>query len=188
MIAGVIYALLVLVIVIPFLEPIDTFLITSNYGPLVALTVGFAMCYYYPSLKQWSTARGDTTIITGTVVGFSVGAYLSHGLGLLARPAEPPLYDIQFPNALGYLHVLVRTPIGILMFFACRYILKRSLLRVICSLNGLDWRDPASKKLKAVELPYYYLSYFVLGVDIAFLSPVIFRLLNIERDYTYTEL
>lgn len=187
-IAGVIYSLLCLFSVIPILEPLDTFLITSPYAPFVALTVGFAMCYYYPSLKQWSTARGDTTIIIGTVVGFSVGAFLNNEFGLLERPAEPPLYDIQFPNALGYLHAIVRTPIGIGMFVACRYVLKRSLLRVICSLNSLDWRDPASKQLKCVELPYYYLSYFVLGIDIAFLSPLVFRLLNIERDYTFTEL
>lgn len=146
------------------------------------------MCYYYPSVKQWSTARGDTTIIIGTVCGFSVGAFLNNQFGFWVRPSEPPLYDILFPNALGYLHLVVRTALGILMFLACRYILKKSLLRLICHLNRLDYQDPASKKLKCVELPYYYLSYFVLGTNIAFMSPFVFRMLNIERDERYTEL
>jgi sphingosine-1-phosphate phosphatase 1 len=163
-------------------------MITSNYAPFVALGCGFAMCYYYPSLKQWSTARGDTTIIIGTVAGFSVGAYLNNHLGYLERPAEPPLYDIHFPNALGYVFGVVRTILGLLMFLACRQILKKSLLRFICYLNGRDYKDPQSKRLKAVELPYNYFSYFVLGMNIAFMSPFVFRLLNIERDYSYTEL
>lgn len=183
-----IYSLLVLFLVIPILEPIDTFMLTCHYAPFVALSVGFAMCYYYPSVKQWSTARGDTTIIIGTVCGFSVGAFLNNQFGFWVRPSEPPLYDILFPNALGYLHLVVRTALGILMFLACRYILKKSLLRLICHLNRLDYQDPASKKLKCVELPYYYLSYFVLGTNIAFMSPFVFRMLNIERDERYTEL
>lgn len=163
-------------------------MLTCHYAPFVALSVGFAMCYYYPSVKQWSTARGDTTIIIGTVCGFSVGAFLNNQFGFWVRPSEPPLYDILFPNALGYLHLVVRTALGILMFVACRYILKKSLLRLICHLNRLDYQDPASKKLKCVELPYYYLSYFVLGTNIAFMSPFVFRMLNIERDERYTEL
>lgn len=187
-IAGVIYSLLVLFLAIPVLEPLDTFMITTWYAPFVALVGGFVMCYCYPALKQWSTARGDTTIIIGTVVGFAVGAHLNNRLGLLERPAEPPLYDIHFPNAVGYVHAVLRTTLGILMFFACHFVLKRSLLKLICRLNGLDPRDPASKRTKVVELPYYYLSYFVIGTNIAFISPVVFRLLNIERDYSFTEL
>lgn len=180
--------MLVLILVIPILEPIDKFMMENDYSPFIALVVGFAMCYYYPSLKQWSTARGDTTIIIGTVVGFSVGAYLNYHFGLWIKPSEPPLYDIHFPNALGYLFAVIRTFLGLTMFIVVRQLLKKSFLRLLCYLNGLDYKDPASKQRQIIELPYNYFSYFVLATNIAFTSPLLFRLLNIERDYSYTEL
>ncbi len=181
--------MLVLVLVMPILEPIDTFMLENPMSPCIALTVGFLLCMFYPSLKQWSTARGDTTIIIGTVVGFSIGSYLNNYLGFLNRPDEPPLYDIHFPNALGYVLGVLRTILGLLVLFATRQIFKSSLLRIMCYLNGVSPADSAEiKKEKKIELPYYYFTYFAMGLNIAFTSPYLFRLLNIERDYSYTEL
>ena len=62
------------------------------------------------------------------------------------------------------------------------------LLRLICYYHKLDYKDEQSKKEKKVELPYYYLTYLTIGLNITFTSPATFRLLNIARDYTYTEL
>ena len=135
-----------------------------------------------------STARGDTTIIMGTVSGFAVSSYLNYHFGLLNKPAEPPLYDIRFPNAFGYVLGLVRTLIGLLSLLATRQLCKASLLRLLCAWNGLDPADPASKREKCIELPYNFFAYMAIGVNIAFGSPYLFRLLNIERDYSYTEL
>jgi sphingosine-1-phosphate phosphatase 1 len=187
-IAGTLYALLVLIIVMPILEPIDTFMIENNYSPYLTLIVGYALCHFYPSLKQWSTARGDTAIIIGSVVGFSVGAYLNNNFGFLNKPDEPPLYEIRFPNAIGYVFGVVRTILGLVILLAIRQIAKLSLFSFLCKINGLDPKSPDTKKEKKIELPYYYFSYFAIGVNVAFFSPYLFRLLNIERDYSYTEL
>lgn len=155
---------------------------------MITLTLGFSLCYYYPSLKKWSTARGDTTIIIGTVVGFSVGSFLNSRFGFLNRPDEPPLYDIHFPTAFGYILAVVRTVLGLLSLLATRQFFKSSVLRLLCFLNGMDSSDPACKQVKKIELPYYYITYFFIGLNTSFMSPFMFRLLNIERDYSFTEL
>jgi sphingosine-1-phosphate phosphatase 1 len=187
-IAGVLYSMLILLLVMPVLEPIDEFMLENSLSPMIAVTSGFVLCHLYPSLKQWSTARGDTVIIIGTVVGFSVGSFLNNKLGLLARPTEPPLYDIQFPDAVGYALGVLRTFLGLCVLLAIRQFFKFSLLRFLCHVYGLDYSDAKSKREKRVELPYNYLTYFAVGLNIAFASPYLFCLLGIERDYSYTEL
>lgn len=187
-VAGVLYAILVLLLVIPILEPIDNFMIENSLSPYLTFGIGYLVCHFYPSLKQWSTARGDTSIIIGTVVGFSIGSYLNNEFGFLNRPNEPPLYDIHFPNAIGYILGIFRTILGLLMILATRQFFKSSLLKFLCYIHGLDYKDSESKKIKKIELPYYYLTYFAIGLIISFGAPFVFRMLKIERDYSYTEL
>lgn len=62
------------------------------------------------------------------------------------------------------------------------------LLRLLCLTNGLNYKDPASKKEKKIELPFNYITYIAIGLHISFLAPFVFRLLDMQRDYSYTEL
>ncbi len=163
-------------------------MIENPYSPLITLVAGWALCHYYPSLKRWSTARGDTTIIIGTVVGFSVGSFLNNRFGFLSKPHQPPLYDVHFPNFVGYIFGVVRTIIGLAILVAIRQLFKASLLKFLCKWYGQDPKDPACKQEKKIELPYNYITYFSMGLNIAFISPALFRMLGIERDYSYTEL
>ena len=163
-------------------------MLENPFSPLISLTTGFILCHLYPSLKKWSTARGDTVIIIGTVVGFTVGSFLNNKLGLLVKPVDPPLYQIHFPNALGYFFGVVRTIIGLIVLLLIRQLFKSSLLRFLCHIHKLDYKNPTSKQQKKIELPYNYLTYFAIGLNIAFASPYLFCLLGIQRDYSYTEL
>ena len=163
-------------------------MLENPFSPIIALSLGFFLCHLYPSLKKWSTARGDTVIIIGTVVGFTVGSFLNNKLGLLAKPAEPPLYDIHFPNALGYFFGVIRTLLGLIVLLLIRQFFKSSLLRFLCHIHKLDYKDSRSKQQKKIELPYNYLTYFAVGLNIAFVSPYLFTVLGIQRDYSYTEL
>ena len=185
-IAGVLYSTLILLVAIPALERMDAFLVESAAAPLVAILVGYTVCYCYPALKQWSSARGDTTIIIGTVVGFTIGANLANAFGYLMRPSEPPLYDINFH--INYVHCVVRTCLGVAVLVATRQVLKKIVLRALCALYGRDARDPASKREFEIELPYYFFTYLVIGINVSFVSPVLFHKLGIQRDYRYTEL
>ncbi len=180
--------MIILTLVIPFLDSVDRFQLTNSAAPFIVFMIGLSLCHFYPSLKRWSTARGDTTIIIGVVVGFSIGSYLNYYSGFLIQPVLPPLYDIKYPNRIGYFLGIVRTILGMLTLLATRTLFKLVLLRIICFYHKLDYKDEKSKKEKKVELPYYYLTYIAIGFNITFTSPVTFRLLNIARDYTYTEL
>ena len=187
-IAGVLYSTLMLVLMLPFLEPLDKFIIHYDYSPLVSIIFGYLICYFYPSLKQWSTARGDTTIIIGSVVGFSIGSFINHYLGFIAKPSAPPLYDIRYPNTIGYFNGVLRTMLGLFILFVVRQFFKKTLLKFLCRLNGLKSTDPACKQNKSIELPYNYITYLAIGNTIAFGAPLVFRQLGINRDYSYTEL
>ena len=106
-------------------------------------------------------------------------------MGLLERPITPPIYSIIAPD-LGY--CFLRTLIGLLIIYATRQIVKTVVLRSTCSFYGLDWKHPDVKRSGQVEMPYYYLTYFAIGFNIAFTCPLAFRAMGINRDYSYTEL
>lgn len=139
----------------------------------------------YPSLKQWSTARSDTTVILGSAFGLCSATTAMHKIGLLQKPLTPPLYAIIPPNL--WLCV-VRTILGMICVFTVRQTVKTIVLRVTCAIYGLDWKNPESKRLAKVEMPYYYLTYYAMGFSISFICPIVFRALGINRDYSYTEL
>jgi len=187
-IAGSLYSILILVIVLPFLDRIDHFQLTNPYAPYLLMALGLAVCYFYPSLRQWSTARGDTTIIISVVVGFSIGSRFGYLLGFVEKPDFPPLYDINFPTTLGYMLLILRTFIGLVMLVLTRHLNKEFLLRFLCWWHKLNPKDPEAKRQKKIELPYYYVTYLMIGINVAFTSPFVFRYFGIARDYTYTEL
>ncbi|CAF0800965.1 unnamed protein product [Adineta ricciae] len=184
-VAGTLYALLLVYIMFPYVDSIDDFQLTHSFSPILNFCLGILLIKCYPSLKQWSTARSDTTVILGSAFGLCSATTAMHQIGLLQRPLTPPLYSIIAPN-LGL--CIIRTILGMLFIYATRQIVKTVVLRVTCAIYGLDWKNPESKRYAKVEMPYYYLTYFAIGFNISFTCPLIFRALGINRDYSYTEL
>ncbi|CAF1360025.1 unnamed protein product [Rotaria magnacalcarata] len=184
-IAGTIYALILIFIMFPYVDSIDNFQLTHSFAPILNFSIGILLIKCYPSLKLWSTARSDTTVILGSAFGLCSATTAMHQIGLLEKPLTPPLYSIIAPN-LGL--CIVRTILGMIFIYATRQIVKTVVLRVTCSIYGLDWKNPESKRLAKVEMPYYYLTYFAIGFNISFTCPLFFRAIGINRDYSYTEL
>jgi sphingosine-1-phosphate phosphatase 1 len=188
-IVGVIYALVLLVLLMPLLETFDMFVMKNQYSAFILFPLGFLICYSYPTLKRWSTTRKDTVVALGTLMGFLIGSCLNNTIGLLVKPDVPPLYDIKFPGyPLGYVAVMARSLLGIAVLALTRDLSKRFLRVYLCKIFKQDVNDPISFQKKRIELPLYYLTYFFLGFNVTFTSPYLFRLLNIERDYSFTEL
>jgi len=188
-IAGVLYGVFVLLLTLPILEPIDNFIM--NYEPAsisILIPLGLLICYSYPKVKRWSTTRSDTSIVIGCVVGFSIGASLNNYIGLLNKPDKPPLYDIRYPDAFGWTVVVFRTILGMAILVANRQILKPVWKRILCAVFFQDREDIECLRKKRIEIPLSYLTYLILGFNVTFSSPYLFRMLNIERDYSYTEL
>ena len=147
--------------------------------------MGIILIKCYPSLKQWSTARSDTTVILGSTFGLLSGGTLLNSIGLLERSLTPPIYSITVPN-LGL--CFMRIIIGLTITFATRLIVKIVVLRITCAIYGLDSKDPDIRRLAKVEMPYYYLTYFAVGFNIYFTCSTVFHALKINRNNSYTEL
>ena len=169
----------------PYVNAIDDFAMNFAFSPIVIFALGIFLIKCYPSLKQWSTARSDTTVIIGSTSGVFTAGTLMNQLGLLERPLTPPVYSIIAPD-LGL--CILRTIIGLLLIYATRQIVKTFVLRSTCYFYGLDWKNPEIKRLAQVEMPYYYLTYFAIGFNISLTCPLLFRAMGINRDYSYTEL
>jgi hypothetical protein len=106
-------------------------------------------------------------------------------MGLLERPLTPPIYPIIAPD-LGL--CVLRTTVGLVIVYATRQIVKTVVLRSTCAVYGLDWKNPEIKRFAKVEMPYYYLTYYAIGFSVAFICPLVYRAVGINRDYSYTEL
>jgi sphingosine-1-phosphate phosphatase 1 len=169
----------------PYVNTIDDFILNFTFAPIVSFSLGVFLIKCYPSLKQWSTARSDTTVILGSTFGLLSATTIMNQMGLLERPLTPPIYSIIAPD-LGL--CILRTIIGLIIIYATRQIVKTFVLRSTCSFYGLDWKNPEIKRFAQVEMPYYYLTYFAIGFNIAFTCPLAFRAMGINRDYSYTEL
>jgi sphingosine-1-phosphate phosphatase 1 len=169
----------------PYVDRIDNFQLNFSFSPILNFCIGVFLVKCYPSVKQWSTARSDTTVILGSAFGLCSATTAMHKIGLLQRPLTPPIYSIIAPNL--WL-CLVRTILGMIFIVVTRKIVQTIVLRITCAIYGLDWKDPESKRLAKVEMPYYYLTYFFIGFNVSFTCPLLFRALGINRDYSYTEL
>ena len=164
---------------------IDNFILNFAFAPVFFFLLGIFLIKCYPSVRQWSTARSDTTVILGSTFGLFCATTIMNQMGLLERPLTPPIYAI-IPPDIGL--CILRTIIGLVLVYATRQIVKTVVLRSTCSFYGLDYNNPEIKRLAQVEMPYYYLTYFAIGFNTIFLCPLTFRALGINRDYSYTEL
>lgn len=169
----------------PYVHIIDDFQLNFSFSPVLNFLLGILLIKCYPSIKQWSTARSDTTVILSSTFGLCSATTAMHQIGLLQQPLTPPIYAIVLPN-LGL--CIVRTFLGMLMIYVTRLVMKTIVLRATCAVYGLDWKNPESKRLAKVEMPYYYLTYFAIGFNVSFTCPLVFRAIGINRDYSYTEL
>ena len=177
LVGGVGVSLIIFIMSSMFLESIDNFLMGSSFGPLIALATVIFMLYIYPVEKgRWSIDRGDTAAILGVGLGVFMGCWLS-------KPMDDILTG-PFPVQLFSYHTIVmsvvRFVVGILLVIPTRFIMKMicfKILPVIMPTNGIE----EVRRRPLVELPYKIITYTSIGFNVAYLSPLVFNLINISR-------
>lgn len=176
-----------MVVLVPVVDLMDHWHLTSPFSPLVTLPVIIAMAKFYPKSDRWSPARGDTCVIMGAGAGILLGSWLNYQLGIITGPGLEPPFPIIWPefNVLGL--ALLRAVIGIICILSARAAGKIVVFSIVCYLRNLDPRDPKTRIRASVEVPYKLITYIGMGLTITFLSPVVFRFLHIERPTMYTE-
>ena len=170
---------------LPFVDRIYNFQLNVTLSPLLNFLIGIILMKCYPSLKQWSTARSDTTCILGSAFGLCSAATAMNQIGLLQKPLIPPLYSI-FAHKLCI--SVLRSILGMIILYATRQIVKTIVLWATSAIYGLNSRNPETKRFVKVEMPYYYLTYFAIGFNIIFTCPLVFHVIGINHDYSYTKL
>lgn len=92
--AGVLYSSLILLLFLPLLDCIDSFIELSAWAPLVVLGVPLTLAVLSFRLDAWSTSRGDTAQILGTGAGITLAAHVNRAMGYVREPLGGPLWVI----------------------------------------------------------------------------------------------
>ena len=179
---------------VPFVDTVDKFLIGHPHAVPVMVTMCIILCFLYPSLDKWSTARGDTTLVLGVFSGIYAGLWFTGKFHptdvdyfVTPEPEAPPFALALLPFAeIG--QALMRQVVGVAIVVVILTLLKMGILHALARVMGLDAKDPSTKRHFAVELPYKYVSYFLSATAATYLMPLLFLRLGIERPSYYSEI
>lgn len=176
-----------MLILVPLVDAIDQFHLKSPYSPFITIPTIVAMTLFYPKSDRWSPARGDTCVIMGAGAGILLGSWLNYQLGIIKGPGLPPPFPIMWPGFNVFGLALLRAAIGILCILAARGVGKVVVFSIVCYLHKCDPTDAKTRTQASVEVPYKLITYLGMGLTITFLSPLVFRMLSIERVTMFTE-
>lgn len=196
-VAGLLLASALMAIALPFADAIDAFVLTSAASPLCVLVCNVLLIYLYPETTVKVT-RGDTVTILGVGAGVAWGSWLNFQLGIIRGPPLPPPYRILWPTCEMAGLMLLRTCIGVSIVLATRATLKSFTYAVASQVLRLDDRSSteagettttasSDRRRLAVELSSTFVTYAAVAFNITYLSPTVFRFLNIERLTMFTE-
>lgn len=187
LLAGIFFASLLMAITAPFVDTIDTFLISHPNSLPVMVGSCIALCLLYPSLDKWSSARGDTTLSLAVFSGIYAGLWMTGALTDFQPEKDTPPFVLGLPTLSVAGYSLLRQVLGVIFLVTLLTVLKVIILKGLCCLFGYDPKDPNTKKHLHIELPYRYVSYFVSSLAAVYIMPLIFLKLNIARDSFYSE-
>lgn len=181
-ITGFLYSVLILAVLHPMLDDIDTFYLSHSYAPLVVLLVhvGFSLVAF--SLDTWSTSRGDTAQALATAAGAALACRLNHQLGLQPDPPEEAL-PLALPLIDGALltRSVMRILVGVAVLLAVRAAMKVVAIPLACKIFGVPSDDVRKARQHAqVELAYRFLVYGTVAYCCVCLVPLLFGLLGLS--------
>lgn len=127
-------------------------------------------------------------------MGIHIGAWCNYQFGYMQPATTLPPYNIIWPTY-GMLGLsLLRTILGLCGVMATRAFGKSISYAFVCILLGKDKTElrnsPNSLENRdktIVELCYKYFTFGLIGINIQYLLPNVFKMLNIHRPDLYTE-
>ncbi|XP_029453989.1 sphingosine-1-phosphate phosphatase 1 isoform X2 [Rhinatrema bivittatum] len=140
-IAGFLYAILIMVVFHPVLELIDNFNLTYKYAPLIIISLHLAMGIFSFTLDTWSTSRGDTAQILGSGAGIACGSHVNYMLGLTdplpdVLPFMPPVITVTLVGK-----AMLRFLIGVVILLMVRAVMKKLTIPLACKIFCLPCDD-----------------------------------------------
>lgn len=183
-IAGLTLVFILLPVVIPLVDNLDSFFLTHELGGFSLVASGILLCLCYPSGDRWTPARGDTFVIMGSAIGLNLGHWMNYQLGIIrGPPPSSPPYVVMWPTLAMSLLALVRQILGLVLVVLSKSVAKKLVTFVQARLQ-LQQHKPGV----ITELFTKFFSYVVVGFTVTHIAPNIFRNLNIERPTFHTEI
>uniref|UniRef100_A0A3P8W6L2 Sphingosine-1-phosphate phosphatase 1 n=1 Tax=Cynoglossus semilaevis TaxID=244447 RepID=A0A3P8W6L2_CYNSE len=181
-IVGVLYSALILLFFLPALELIDNFNLTCRYAPLIIISLHLGLGLFSFTLDTWSTSRGDTAQILGTGAGVALASHINYNLGLLPDPTPEQLPLVLPPLSMGLVGAaMIRIVVGVLVLVATRALMKALTIPLVCWVVGVPSQDVRkARQHMEVELPYRYIVYGTVGLNVLFLVPLLFTYLHLS--------
>ncbi|KAJ7412925.1 Sphingosine-1-phosphate phosphatase 1 [Pitangus sulphuratus] len=181
-IAGFLYAILILVVFHPVVDLIDNFNLTYKYAPLIIISLHLALGIFSFTLDTWSTSRGDTAQILGCGAGVACGSHVNHIVGL---QLDPPPHTL--PLSLSSLSVTVfgkailRLLIGVIVLLLTKVAMKKATIPLACKIFRIPHDDVRKARQRMeVELPYRYITYGMVGFSLMFIVPCLFHFIGLS--------
>ena len=175
---GIFIAVTMFILITPFLDYIDTLILTTKFYPVYILLAVVFLLYIYPvDSKRWTVDRGDMAAILGVGLGVTI-AYHLHGP--YSDDLDPGPFVVSIPSIQVASLSIVRFVVGILLLLPTRFVMKLlcfKLLPAIMPAHGV--RETAKRPL--VELPYKIITYGAIGFNAIYLCPIMFEVCNIAR-------
>lgn len=194
-VGGLLLAALLLPVLLPLVDAMDSFLISHPASPGLLVTTAITLMLLYPGSK-FSSAKEDTAVILGSATGLYLGAWLNFQMGWIRGPPIPPPYPVLWPSYEMFGLTLLRTIIGLTVVVATRAVAK-SLSYVIMKGIAVLLRKDRLKRAKEgqvsdlelfVKLGSKLITYGAIGLNVMCLAPSVFRYLDIERLTFHTEI
>lgn len=180
---------------IPLVDRLDYWLLTTSYAPLLILLVAILMVLVYPTSLKWTPTRGDTTMCVALYAGIQIGAWINYQSGYIQVPALPPPYPVMWPSHAMLGHLILRTVIGLCCVLATRALGKSVCYALACAFLGRDQHELKQSQNCLtnthkifVDLSSKFCMAFMIGVNIQYLLPNVFKLIGIGRPDFYTEI
>lgn len=174
-------AITLLMIIFPFLEPMDKLLSTNKYSCFILILTVLIMARLYPKSDRWSPARGDTCIVMGAALGIQLGSSLLSLLGVFKeRRYQTLATPIQWSDFYS-ISVFIRTIVGFVILILAKILAKLASYSSLCRIFRLDPNDITTKHNPLIEIPCKLITYTVTGLSITAFSPLMFRYLSIEK-------
>ncbi|KAJ8967489.1 hypothetical protein NQ314_002803 [Rhamnusium bicolor] len=194
-IVGLALAVLIMFPLVPTVDHLDDYFLTSPTAPFLLLVSSILMIVYYPNSGKWTPTRGDTTMILSVCVGIHIGAWLNYQTGLMTPTELSAPYIIMWPSYTMLGCLVLRTIIGFACVLLTKQICTSATYQFLCALlredvdNLKKSENTLQNKHKTiVELGCKYVYCAMIGFNTLYLLPQLFRFLRIERPTFFTEI
>lgn len=134
-------------------------------------------------------------MVVAVTAGIQIGAWVNYQSNYIITPSSPPPYPIIWPSHTMLGMLLLRTVLGLCCIVATRAIGKFITYAVACTLLGRDRTELIRSENSLqnrhkiiVDLSSKYFQSAMIGFNLQYLLPNVFRLLKIGRPDFYTEI